>query len=83
MACAESGDRASTGGWRDAVGIGPADDELVAIDVCVVDAAGVEMFADRGGRRASWISTGSFSGPQLLVERDQELPLGGHTSHRF
>ena len=75
---AESGDRASTGERRDPVGIGPADDELVAIDVRVVDAAGVEMLPDQ--------ADGDFldldrvlQGPQLLVERDQELPLGGHT----
>ena len=74
---AESGDRASTGERRDAVGIGPADDELVAIDVRVVDAAGVEMFPDQ--------ADGDFldldrvlQGSQLLVERDQEMPLGGH-----
>ena len=74
---AEAGDRASTGKWRDAVGIGPADDELVAIDVCVIDAAGVEMFPDQ--------ADGDFldldrvlQRAQLLVERDQELPLDGH-----
>ena len=47
---AESCDRASTGKRRDAVGIGSADDELVAIDVRVVDAAGVEMLPDQAER---------------------------------
>ncbi len=75
---AESGDRASTGERRDPVGIGPADDELVAIDVRVVDAAGVEMLPDQ--------ADGDFldldrvlQRSQLLVERDQEMPLDGHT----
>jgi hypothetical protein len=43
----EPGDRTSTGERRDPVGIGPADHELVAVDVGVVDAAGVEMFPDQ------------------------------------
>jgi hypothetical protein len=57
----------------------PADDELVAIDVRVVDAAGVEMFPDQADR--DFLDRDRVrEGPQLLVERDQEMPLDGHTS---
>ena len=60
------------------VGIGPADDELVAIDVRVVDAAGVEMFPDQADR--DFLDRDRvLQRSQLLVERDQEMPLGGHT----
>ena len=44
---AEPADRAPTGERLDPVDIGPADDELLAIDVRVVDAAGVEMLPDQ------------------------------------
>ena len=75
---AESCDRAATGGRRDPVGIGPADDELVAIDMRVVDAAGVEMLPDQADR--DFLDRDRvLQGPQLLVERDQEMPLDGHT----
>ena len=74
---AEPGDRASTGERRDPVGIGPADDELAAIDVRVVDAAGVEMFPDQADGDVLDLDR-VLQGSQLLVERDQEMPLDGH-----
>ena len=74
---AEWGERASTGERRDPVGIGPADDELVAIDMRVVDAAGVEMLPDQANRDFQDFDR-FLQRPQLLVEPDQEMPLGGH-----
>ena len=74
---AESGERASTGRGRDAVGIGPADDERVAIDVRIVDAAGVEMFPEQADRDVLDRDR-VLQRSQLLVERDQEIPLGSH-----
>ena len=72
MAVPNRATRASTGEWRDAVGMRPADDELVAIDVRVVDAAGVEMFPDQADGDVLDLDR-VLQGAQLLVERDQEI----------
>lgn len=39
--------RASDGGWGHAVSVGSADEELVALDVCVMDAVDVQVLADQ------------------------------------
>ena len=75
---AEATDRASPGERRDPVRIGPIDDELVSVDVGEVDAAGVEMFADETD--GDFLNRdGILERSQVLVERDQEVPLGGHS----
>jgi hypothetical protein len=74
----EEGKGTAAGQRRHSTAVGPADDELVAVDVRVVDPAGVEMlteqpkgdFLDR--QRVAQLS-------KILVEPDQELPLVGHT----
>ena len=78
---AVSGDRAPTGERLDTVCIGPADDELVAVNLRVMDAAGVEVLpeqADGDFLHHDWVLQAS----QLFVERDQELPLDGHSLWR-
>ena len=74
---AEARDRPSTGKRRDSVAIGLVDDELVAVDVRVVHPAGLEMLPDQTNR--GFLDRDRvFQRSQLLVESDQELPLGGH-----
>ena len=74
---AESRDRPSIGKRRDSVTIGLVDDELVAVDVRVVDPAGMEMLPDQTNR--GFLDRDRvFQRSQLLVESDQKLPLGGH-----
>jgi len=74
---AESCDRAATRRRQAPVGIGPNDHELVAIDIRVVHATGVEMLSEQ--------ADGDFldldrvlQGAQPLGERDQEMPRDGH-----
>ena len=79
---AEAADRAAAGERRDPVRIGAIDDEIVSVDVGEVDAAGVEMFADETD--SDFLNrNGIFQRPQVLVERDQEVPLRGHSRRRF
>jgi hypothetical protein len=62
---------------RDAVHERPADDELVAVHVRVVDAVRVKMLAEQTHRDVLDFD-GISERAKPLVERDQELPLGGH-----
>ena len=72
---AEHRERRSNGQRCDAVGVVTTDDELVALDHRIVDAARAKMLAEQP-------DGGFFDGdripqrPELLVESDQKLPLG-------
>ena len=74
---AHPGDRAPARKRGHAVGIGPGDDEFVAIDVREMNAVGVEVLPDQAD--GDVLDLGRvLDGAQLLVERDQELPLDRH-----
>src|SRR6185436_2406653 len=73
---AEARDGTSIGG-RDRARIGPLDDELVALDVCVVDTTRLEMLTDQPDRDSLDLDRIS-QGTQPLVQRDQKLPFGRH-----
>ena len=74
---AEEGDGRSAREGRHAVKIGPADDEVIAIDPREGDAARTEMLTNQVDRNLLDLDR-VRQRAQLLVERDQELPLGGH-----
>ena len=79
---AEAGDGNSIGEWWDVAYIGPPDDELVVLDVRVIDAARLEMLTDQpDGDLLDLDRIPQVT--QALVQRDQKLPLGGHSEVAF
>jgi hypothetical protein len=71
----------ATGERRDRPSVRLADDEFVALDLCVIDAARLEMLANQPHRGLLNLDR-IPKRAQPLVQRNQKLPLGGHCVER-
>src|SRR5262249_58437804 len=60
------------------VGIRPPDDELVALDLCVINSARLEMLTDQSNGDALDLDR-IPEGPESLCQRDDKVPVARHT----
>lgn len=68
---------ASTGQRRDAARVRLSDDELAAVDLCVMDPARLEMLTNKADRDLLDRDR-VLEGTQSLVQCDEKVPLGRH-----